>query len=202
MRDWKKYIARISPPDKPRRGSAPSPPSPEPEADAGRLFYGIPLPKGDFVFVLDASASMNRKVDGVKVIDQVVRRVRDLLDEMRNGQKFNIVFFNAGAKVHLRRLVPRSDDSARIAGRFLNKIRAEGPTNLEAGLRAALRDPDVGEIILLSDGVPNRGAVRSSTGVQFMLGRRRVRIHTVGTRESASLMKNIARETGGHYGEL
>jgi hypothetical protein len=84
--------------------------------------------------------------------------------------------------------------------KFIGKIRAGGNTNYEAGLRAALKDPNVTDILLLSDGAPTHGRVRSADAVMNLLGGRLVRIHTISRDIRQPLLKEIARRTGGRRG--
>jgi uncharacterized protein with von Willebrand factor type A (vWA) domain len=86
--------------------------------------------------------------------------------------------------------------------RFVRKARPGGNTNLEAGLRMAIADPKVKDIVLLSDGLPNRGFVRLPGWVVSLLGDRKVRIHTIGNKASADFMKKVAELTGGQHAAL
>ena len=88
-----------------------------------------------------------------------------------------------------------------LSEEWLETIRASGKTNLGSGLYAALTDRRVGEIILLSDGLPNAGAVLNAQDVVRTLRGRTGKIHTVSPPRKngrpGRTMKRIADLTGG-----
>jgi hypothetical protein len=166
-------------------------------------FYGIPLPTGPFVLLLDSSGSMGEDDDdGHPLINRVKARVAEVLDALEPQERFNVVFFAEKADALSRHLLVATPGEVRRAKRFVDRVRAGGGTNLGAGLREALRDPDVTDVILLSDGRPSRGTIRTADQVMWLLGDRAVRIHTVSNVDGRALMKEIARRTGGIAREL
>jgi hypothetical protein len=199
---WRKWIGRLSAGYEPREGVLPEK-AEDAEANAATShFYGVPLPEGEFVFLLDASSSMGERADGEteSLLVQVKQTVLALLEELDEDRRFNVIFFSDRAHAFRRVLFRPTAENNRLVRRFIGKIRAGGNTNYEAGLKAALKDPEVTDILLLSDGAPTRGRVRSGDAVMKLLNGRRVRIHTIGRTIHQPLLKEIARRTGGCRG--
>lgn len=202
--DWRRWISRLSAGYEPREGVLPEKVK-DVEAErnvAGGFFYGVPLPEGEFVFLLDASNSMREIPEGSDeaLIDQVKNAVLALLDKLDEDRSFNVIFFSDRANAFRRNMILPTEPNLRLVRTFIEKIRAGGKTSFEAGLRAALKDPNVTDILLLSDGAPNRGRVTTADDVMKLLGDRRVRIHTIGRTIHSRLLKEISRRTGGRRG--
>ena len=105
------------------------------------------------VLVLDVSGSMQGPP-----LDQVVKSVDVILAAMRPLDSLGVVAFSDAATV----VVPPAPLDAthkRLVTSRVGRLFAEGSTHVEAGLDAAFGLlPDGGGVVLLSDGVPNRGA--------------------------------------------
>jgi len=195
--EWKRLVGSWTPRSKPREGGVPKPP---PKSEA--TFFGVTLPSGDLVFLIDVSRSMKDGYKGRPLIQVVKEKVIELLSGFGPDRRFNVVFFSDGARAYRPKMVPATKTEVARAIRFIRKAKPRGNTNLEAGLRAAIADPKVSDIALLSDGLPNRGFVRLPGWVVSLLGDRKVRIHTIGTKASAEFMKRVAELTGGRHGVL
>ncbi|MDH3590990.1 MAG: hypothetical protein OER88_03875, partial [Planctomycetota bacterium] len=93
---------------------------------------------------------------------------------------------------------------SKTARRWLEKQPAKGGGAIYDALAAALADPEVDTIYLLSDGVPSYGTIKRSWRVRQEIERanrwRRVVIHTIllGKRGTdVEFMKRLALENGG-----
>jgi hypothetical protein len=156
-------------------------------------FYGIPIPRGDFVFLIDASGSMRVRMEEVK------SRVVEVIERFRPDRRFNIVFFADRPKAFLGRLLPATESARKSAVRFVRAIQSRGETDYERAFDAVLRDENVREIVMLSDGAPSTGALRTADQILARLGDRRIRIHAVATSYAADLLREIAKRTGGKF---
>src|SRR5262245_6334554 len=57
------------------------------------VFFGIPLKGKRFVFVMDASASMSRRVGGQTLMQLVTAELRSALANLDGSQEFSVVMF-------------------------------------------------------------------------------------------------------------
>lgn len=109
-------------------------------------------PPSTTVLALDVSGSMNGEP-----LDQVVRSVDMILDALRPEDRVGVVAFSDEATVVVEPVAVDAAGKRLVRGRVA-RLYAEGSTNVEAGIEsAAAIGPRA--IVLLSDGVPNRGAV-------------------------------------------
>jgi Ca-activated chloride channel family protein len=121
--------------------------APKVEVDANKV-----TPK-DVILVLDTSGSM----EGQK-LTQAKDALRFVVDHLNSADRFNIVTFNSAVTRYADGFRPASDRAA--AGKFVDAIRANGSTNIDAALREAIQGvsgdrPAV--IIFLTDGLPTAG---------------------------------------------
>jgi len=183
------------------------------KAGAGPFGVGAGLP-GDgaprhVVYVLDISGSMTSRVGRA---DQELARA---LDGLRPSETFNIVVFSDDARAFARNMAPATPSQIRRAKAFLAALEVIGGTNLEAAMRLALRQADVNEVMLLTDGVPT-GPDGPYPPEEFPriardidgFNTHRARISTIGlvgvspdgedqSFEAALLLKRIAHDSGG-----
>ena len=156
--------------------------------------------------VIDRSSSMQR------TWAQMLDAARELIGELRPEDQLQIVAYGTEAAEALP--LARVGDGAR-AERALAAISVGGGTHIEAGLRMAYRsaasardgsEPDgtAGLVLLLSDGVPNRGAFDAGElGALAAEAALRSGCTTsvvgLGTRFDAEVLQRIASEGGGSY---
>ena len=164
-------------------------------------FFGVASPGTRFVYVVDASSSMQAKHDS----DAKTRFGRVKLELIRSiggltpQQSFFVIYFNSvphpmPARAMQPGLVPLKDHFLEWTTRF----RAGGDTNPKEALELALAlRPDV--VYFLTDGEIARGKnlLRHITG----LNRGRTRLHTFafGTRAGEEMMQALARQNRGEY---
>ena len=189
---WRRWIAALPQVSRPGAGGVPNGGSVTP-SPSGPTFFGITVARSDVVLLLDGSASMERG----NRLDTVKRAAKRIVESRRPTDRFNVVFFATKA-VAFRKEVVNADALVREeAQAFIGRRKAKGGTNLGAGLRAALSDPRVKEIVLYSDGFPTRGKVRSARDALALFKDRRVRVHMVASGHGAARLFDLAHKTGG-----
>lgn len=162
-------------------------------------FFPLDRPTGRFVFVVDASKSMNHKYPGpaktrfgrVKV--ELWRTIYRMVPE----QKFFVVFFNTRA-IPMPATELRNGGTERQADLFqwTASVRADGQTDPHEALLLAMRlQPDI--IYFLTDGEFNYKVVREVTQANFG----GVTIHTLslGDDTGAKFLEEIAEKNRGTY---
>lgn len=169
-----------------------------PAIEQGARFAGIPIESDQVLFLLDASGSMRQpKPDDPGGPDRWFIAVRELercLRALRPGTRFDVVLFAEEATSFSK--TPSTIDEATI-DRVMQFVRATEPKNgtdlvgaLElafdsggrgSGGRTARFEPDT--IVLLSDGIPSRGAILVPEQIVYEISEanrtRRVVIHTI-----------------------
>lgn len=155
-------------------------------------------------FVIDVSGSMNRE----NRLGLVKRSLRLLVDELRPTDEVGIVVYGSRAHVILE---PTSAEEPETILAAIDRLRPEGSTNAEEGLRLAYqmatrayRPGAINRVILLSDGVANVG----NTGPEAILNVIRdqvaqgVTLSTVGFgmgNYNDVLMERLADDGNGNY---
>ena len=127
------------------------------------------------------------------------------LDEIPDGARFNLVFFHSDVLPWSRKLVTMDERVRERARSEVLRQDARNGTNLHAGLRYAFQDPDVDTIVLLSDGEPSEGVLRTSrilADVREWNDLRGVVVHCVAMGWSGELLESIASEAGGDFLEV
>ncbi len=124
------------------------------------------------VLVLDSSGSMS----GTK-IRQAKEAARFIVNHLGRGDEFTLVDFDDGVSAFSDGLLPATDENVDRALKFIDAIEDSGGTNINEALLAALSRIPGGDrpnyVLFLTDGLP-----------------------TVGTTETAEILKNVARANG------
>lgn len=169
-----------------------------PRAGAGR-------PPANLAFVLDRSGSMS----GQAKLTLARQAVLEAVGRLEASDRFAVVVYDDLVDV----LVPgtaASDESRHLAGRQLAAVQPRGSTDLHAGWLAGceqaasgLREEAVSRVLLLTDGLANRG-VRDSAALAELAGAMRQRgIGTstfgVGSDFDEGLLQAMADAGGGHF---
>jgi Ca-activated chloride channel family protein len=151
----------------------------------------------DYVFLLDISGSMGE--DGKLALSRGSLDV--FIQELGEGDRFDVIVFNAGPVPLFRELRPAAEAAKSDAQGFLRQQRARGGTFLEPALREAYgyKNPDRPlNVVVLSDGMtdPVERAV-----LLRLLGERpegtRVFTIGIGNEVDRSLLEQVAEDTGG-----
>ena len=156
-----------------------------------------PLVNGaDYVFVLDVSGSMDRKLH--TLADGVARA----LGQLQPRDRFRVVTFNDQA----RELVPwreASPENVAQALRGLEAVRAGGGTDLFGGLKLGLARLDADRatsLVLVTDAVANVGETDPRRFAELMKTHDlRVFGFLLGNSANWPLMRTIADASGGFY---
>ncbi len=156
------------------------------------------------VYVLDISGSM---VSRIVRADQEIRKA---LAGLRPDETFDIIAFNNEVHPFDLGLEPATPDMIHQASVFLDTLQVTDGTYTEAGLTAALIIPGVNEIVLLTDGIPDRGIQDPDKLAEYIRHRNKnhARISCVGmvgtdqdgidrTFEGTTLLQRIAHDSGG-----
>ncbi len=167
----------------------------------GSGFFGISQPGRRFVYVVDASSSMQAKHDSEAKtrFGRVKLELVKSIGGMTHGQSFFVIYFNSEPRpMPARALQPALPNVQRHYLDWTTRFRAGGDTNPLPALELALAlRPDV--IYFLTDGEIPRGrnVLRTVSG----LNRGRVRVHTFafGVRSGEEMMKALAEQNGGEY---
>lgn len=171
----------------------------------GTDFFGLTAPGQKFVFVVDASGSMNRPFPGPgkTLLGRVKLELLKCVTQMSPEQQFFIVFFNDEAyPMPADRLINATPESQRRYLWWMAEMKAGGMTEPETALLLALQlNPDV--VYFLTDGAFKYRVI----GRVQEMNRRGTTIHTVGFGDRTGFgedgaerfMRMIADQNGGTY---
>ncbi|MFL6229457.1 MAG: VIT and vWA domain-containing protein [Pyrinomonadaceae bacterium] len=155
----------------------------------------------DIIFVLDTSGSMAEEGKMEKARAALLFGIRSLHD----ADRFNVISF-AGEEHLMEGGLVAADARGRGRGvEFVNGLRANGGTNINGALLAALRQFDAGDrpkmVVFLTDGLPTVGETNAQRIVENARGQKRegVRLFTfgVGYDVNTVLLDKLAGENGG-----
>jgi uncharacterized protein YegL len=107
----------------------------------------------NIVYVMDTSGSMNQ---GNK-IGKAKEALKKALMELKPGDSFNIVTFDANVRWFGASLLSATPANVALGLQYVDAIQLRGGTNLSAGLEKAFSDERATHVFLLSDGEPSRG---------------------------------------------
>jgi Ca-activated chloride channel homolog len=156
--------------------------------------------KREVTLVIDRSGSMA----GEK-INQVKKAAIEILDRMEVGESFNLIAYNETIEPFASHPTLVSSDTRAKAKTWIQRLSAEGGTNIYDALGEALRPAPTKAtlplILFLTDGLPTVGrtseaAIREEvSAVQGV--RRRIFTFGVGVDVNTPLLNWIANDTGG-----
>ncbi len=138
-------VAHAAPPDRPDFASV-----------GKTSLLGIEAKGSKFVFVFDHSGSMGDPDN--KPLNRAKEELTKAIDQLDAAQQFYIVFYNHEQRLFRidatgGKLIFGTDTNKKLAGKFIDSIRAEGGTKHADALALALKmRPDV--IFQLTDGDP------------------------------------------------
>lgn len=166
------------------------------DGSGGAEFFGIGGTGSTFVYVVDASGSMNEEGKWERARAELLRSIEHLTE----NQKYFIIFYNDGW-YPMAGDEPVSSSAKQVdrTKRWVGRVWPGGGTfPLEALLRALAMDPDA--IYFLSDGRfdPN---VIEALRIENPSSSAQVPIHTIGfvNKETIELMQQIAKQSGGKF---
>jgi Ca-activated chloride channel family protein len=116
-------------------------------------------PKKTVIFVVDRSGSMSGKK-----IEQVREALKFVLNNLREGDLFNIVAYDSSVESFRPELEKYNDETRKQALGFIEGIYAGGATNIDGAMTTALamiQDDKVPNFVLfLTDGLPTAGETK------------------------------------------
>ena len=161
------------------------------------------LPK-DIVFVVDRSGSM----DGDK-IEQAQDALHFVLGQLGEDDHFAIVSFNQEISILNPLLQPVGEQTLRRARRYVDRLTAEGNTDIEGALQAGLEILTRSEhrgatrmVLFLTDGMPTAGTTDEKATAHLVAQANRsleARLHVfgVGYDVNTHLLDSLAADNGG-----
>jgi Ca-activated chloride channel family protein len=157
-------------------------------------------PKKTVLFVLDRSGSMSGKK-----IEQAKNALKFVLNNLRDGDTFNIIAYDSEVEVWRPELQKYDDETRKAALGFVEGIYAGGSTNIHGAVTKALdqlKDKSRPNYVLfLTDGLPTVGETNeqkiAAAAKQQNQVRARVFVFGVGYDLNARLLDKLARENFG-----
>jgi Mg-chelatase subunit ChlD len=167
---------------------------------ASTEFFGIGGYGQSFVYVVDASDSMNERGK----FDRARYELMQSIEQLASDQRYFVIFFNDGPHpMEGESLVEATPEQVSRTARWVSGARASGGTNpLPALLHAISLRPDA--VYFLSDGQFDPATItqlRWRNRANRRLGTREVPIHSIAfvDRITERQMRTIARNSGGDY---
>jgi Ca-activated chloride channel family protein len=152
---------------------------------------GTAVASQDVVFVIDISGSM----EGAS-LPEAQAALRLCLRQLRDGDRFNVIAFNDKHRVFSPELKPFNQATLEEADGWVRALWANGGTEMMAPLVEGAKMAPDGVLVLLTDGqVGNEAEILQAV----LAARRGARVFSfgIGTNVSDTLLRDLARRTGG-----
>lgn len=157
-------------------------------------FFGLRASGRSFVYVIDCSGSMADDLRFQRACEEVFRSISDL----RRSQSFFIIFYNDSAyPMDADKPLPATPKNIEAAKSWVSRFNPDSDTRpLPALLYALGLEPDA--VYFLSDGIFDPETINELRR-RHELHSRVIPIHTItfASQEGESLMRTIARQSGG-----
>jgi Ca-activated chloride channel family protein len=165
----------------------------------------VPTPR-DLTFVLDVSGSMSGRK-----IEQARAAGRQVLATLTPRDRFRLIDFSTDVRTFSDHYETATPEHIAEAGRYLDQLEADGSTNIEAALRAALSGPGGGHgddtdasrlplTLFITDGEPTIGERNAPALVAqavAALGHTRLFTFGLGADVNSSLLEQLALQGHG-----
>jgi Ca-activated chloride channel family protein len=159
-----------------------------------------PLPK-TVIFVLDRSGSMSGKK-----IEQLREAMRFVINNLREGDLFNIIAYDSDVETFRPELQRYNDKTRQQALAFVEGLVAGGSTNIDAALRTALAqlqdESRPNYVVFMTDGLPTTGVTSEMQIVENARKANAVRARIfcfgVGYDVNSRLLDKLARSSRGY----
>lgn len=177
----------------------------------GQSFYGVRIVSHRVIFIIDVSGSMNEAMrspylgkTGEPRMEVAKRELIKCIDALNAAALFNVVVFSDGVDRWLDEGVSESQGKdKKEAQEYVEKLAANGGTNLYGALETAFADPEVDTIYVMSDGEPSVGEVIDQTEIRARVQQwnehRKVVIHTIAVGGTFQVLEWLAGDTGGTH---
>ena len=174
-------------------------------------FFGLQVESQRVIFVLDVSGSMLESMYGRYVgkrgaarIDVAKEELKQAIENLEPGTLFNVfTFASSVARWQKEGIGIGTEQSRQAALEWIDRLGAQGATNLYDSVKQAFEDPDVDTIFILSDGEPTNGEVidphRIREDVAFWNRHRRIKINTIAIGGNLEILEWLAKDSGGTY---
>lgn len=191
------------------------------DEDARRLkqvskasFFGIRIKSKRVIFILDVSGSMNELTRGQYVgksgdprITVAKRELARCIDALEPESLFNMVVFSSGVDKWMAEGIADSKGATREEAKsYIDKLAADGGTNLYGSLQTAFEDKDVDTIFVLSDGEPSVGEVIDPGAIREHVRQwnehRGIVINSIAVGGSFEILRWLAQDSGGTHVEF
>jgi Ca-activated chloride channel family protein len=154
--------------------------------------------KREVTLVIDRSGSMA----GEK-IEQVRSAALQVIEALEPGEAFNIIDYSDSLARFSEKPVIKDNSTLRQARAYINRLKADGGTDIHAALVEAMRQPATAKMlpltIFLTDGVPTSGETRETAIRNAVVAanrhQRRIFSFGVGYDLNAPLLTSIANAT-------
>ncbi len=177
-------------------------------------FFGLKVESQRVIFIMDVSGSMLESMHGRYVgkrgaarIDVAKQELAQAIKNLEPGTLFNIFTFSSSvARWQKEGIGVNTAQSRQEALDWIERLGANGATNLYDSVKQAFEDKDVDTIFLMSDGEPTNGEVidphRIREDVAFWNKHRRIKIHTIAIGGNLEVLEWLAKDAGGTYVQM
>jgi hypothetical protein len=174
-------------------------------------FFGIQVESQRVLFIVDVSGSMLESVYGRYVgkrgaarIDVARQELTAAIESLEPSALFNVIAFSTGVAKWRPDISGSNTPALRAqALQWVERLGANGATNLYDSLKQGFADKDVDMIYLMSDGEPTNGEVidpaRIRAEVAYWNRHRKVKIHTVAIGANLEILEWLAADSGGKH---
>jgi HEAT repeat protein len=174
-------------------------------------FFGIKIISHKVIFIIDISGSMNEGVlneyqgmKGQSRIEIAKTELEKCVEGLDASAFFNIIIFSTGVEKWidggLTAATKKNRDEAKA---YIEKIGANGGTNLYDAVELAFEDKDVDTIFIMSDGEPNLGKesdpVVIREHVKAWNEHRGIVINTIQVAGQFQILDWLAEDSGGTH---
>ena len=169
-------------------------------------YYDIPLVSSRIAFIVDHSGSMSARVGTDKKRNRLMaaqEQLRAVIAALPKTHKVNLIPFHTTVARVWRELKTLNTENRAELLDEVEKIKLAGGTNTFGALMAAMEDPEVDTIYLLTDGVPTAGELTDTEDILDAVMRenriRQIVIHCISIGMKSQLLMDLAAMTGGQY---
>ncbi len=174
-------------------------------------FFGIRIISHRVIFIIDVSGSMNegllneyQGLAGQSRIEVAKTELLKCVEGLDASAFFNIIIFSSGVDKWIDGSLAAANQKNRDEAKaWIEKIGANGGTNLYDSLKIAFEDKDVDTIFVMSDGEPNQGEVSDPVlireHVKAWNEHRGIVINTIQVAGQFQILDWLAEDSGGTH---